>query len=209
MLGKFKLYWSRPITSHLAINQKSNQHTAINQKWRCNYFQHYYHHNHHNFSGSHSVIAVKQKTEVSEAKSNCLHSSNHLSLFISPFPSVFSSIRLSSFLCRFSLIHHLVSQSLIPSPSLYSVSIFPSHDTISISCLCFSFSSFSFSPKHRCQPPVISQCVFLLRAVVSPVPASMSPSWRPATLDTAVACGRRAHVWGMCVHTLGLSCWAY
>lgn len=35
------------------------------------------------------------------------------------FP-IFSSIRLSSFHCRFGLIHHLVSQSLNPTPSLYS-----------------------------------------------------------------------------------------
>lgn len=66
-----------------------------------------------------------QKNEAPEAKSNCLHSSNHLSLFISPFPPVLSSISLSSFLCRFSLIHHLVSQSLTP-PAYILPLFFPS-----------------------------------------------------------------------------------
>ena len=147
----------------------------------------------------------KRKNEVSEAKSNCLHSSDHLSLFISPFSPVFSSIRLSSFLCRFSLIHHLVSQSLIPSPCLYSVSIFPSHDTISVSCLSLSFSSFSFSPKHCCQPPVISKCVFFVASCCVPracfnvtqlAPCHADYCWRKQEQKMS-ACMRfvHAHTW--------------
>lgn len=109
---------------------------------------------------SNCYIKKKPKENtIPKAKSN---SSNHLSPFISPFPPVFSSIRLSSLHWRFSLIHHSVSQSvvLLPAYSLPPSSSF--HDTINISWLSLSFSSANFSPKPCCWPPVISSCVFFL-----------------------------------------------
>lgn len=95
-----------------------------------------------------------------EATSNCLHSSNHLSLFISPFPHL--------------LIHQaiIISLSLQSHPSL-SFSITQPHFLL-IFCLPLSlpmipsafcasvclFSSLTFFPELCCQLPVIANCDF-------------------------------------------------
>lgn len=61
---------------------------------------------------THKTWSQRQRPTASTHLIICLPLSLH-------FP-IFSSIRLSSFHCRFGLIHHLVSQSLNPTPSLYS-----------------------------------------------------------------------------------------
>lgn len=136
-------------------------------------------------------------------QSNCLHSSSHLSLFISPFSrllihqAIIISLSLQS--------HPSLSQSLIPSPCLYSVSIFPSYDTISISCIGLSFSLLFFSPKHCCQQPVISQCVFCCELLCpTPLlqchPVGALPHW--LLLEGAGTEDER--MYEICTFTLGL-----
>lgn len=85
----------------------------------------------------------KKPNQVSEAQSNCLCSSSHLSLFISPFSlllihqAIIISLSLQS--------HPSLSQSLMPSPCLYSVStppppVIPSAflASVCLSLWCFS-----------------------------------------------------------------------
>lgn len=152
----------------------------------------------------------KKKTKVPEAKSNCIHSSNHLSLLISSFSPVYSSIRLSSFLSLqshpslcFSITHPL---SLLIFCLYLSLPWYHQHFLASV-CLFLR----SLSLLNTVVSRLLSPSVFLLRAVLSPVPASKSPSWRPAILGTATGCGRGRweHVWDMYRHTLGLFCSAY
>lgn len=82
------------------------------------------------------------------------------------FP-VLSSIRRSSFLCRFSLIHHLVSQSLIPSSCLY-LSLpwyhqrFLPHFVLFFTLFLLLNTVFS----RLLSPSVCCCCCCLLRAVV-------------------------------------------
>lgn len=103
---------------------------------------------------------------VPEAASNCLHSSNHLSSFISPFSHL--------------LIHQtiIISLSLRSHPSLsfsitqphslliFLLPSFSSHDTIRLWCLSLSFSPLTFFPKLCCQLLVISNWDFFVAVAV-------------------------------------------
>lgn len=93
------------------------------------------------------------KPRVSKEQPNCRNSSSHLSLFISTSLSSHSS-GYHRF-CRFSLIHHLVSHSLILL--IFHLYLLP--HTINISCLSLYFCS--FSSKHGCQQLVGFCCELL------------------------------------------------
>lgn len=101
------------------------------------------------------------------------------------FP-VFPSIRLSSFLCPFSLIHHFLNHSsplpaYIPSPSRPPV--IPSAFLASVCLLLWCFSLLTTVASRLLSPSVLFFVV--VATAMSHTTASMSPSWRSATLATA------------------------